>query len=1249
MAWTKEQQQVIDERGGDLLVAAAAGSGKTAVLVERIVSMVCDKENPVDIDQMVIVTFTKAAATEMKERITRKIEEKIEENPDDEHIRKQVAYVQKAQISTIHSFCLQVIRENFHLLGIDPEFRLMDEGEGKLLKAEVMEEVLEQFYEEGAENFHLLVESYTTGKDDKKLEQLVEQLYDFSMSDPNPVEWLKEGKNRFFIENEEQLFSSSYMLELLDSTKQLLQELLDKNQLAIEIGENENGLEGYVKTLHLDKEYLEDIASSRTYEEYKSAMDQGKFPTIGRATKDADPDKKDLVKGLRDEVKEELIKWQEQFFTKTGKEMLEEVELVKKPMEALIDVVLVFRERFLQKKGEKNLLDFNDLEHYALQLLVAGYENGMAIPSKIAQEMSRSYCQIFIDEYQDSNFVQEAILSSVSGYYRNEKNRFMVGDVKQSIYRFRLARPELFMEKYSKYGTGDAQEKKIELHNNFRSRASVLESTNYIFRQIMGRDLGGVDYDDAAALVPSKQFPKRIKEVTSEENVWWEENQGETLPMEDVNHIEKEDETECVFIEVDEDDYTKKELEAYAIASKIKELMNGEEPYCIYDDKKKAYRPVTYKDIVILLRTVGGWGEVFEEVLAKEGIPAYCDSQSGYFSAFEVKTVLQLLMVVDNRFQEIPLTGVLRSPIVGLSEEELAWLKACYGKYEGRELSFYDSLSLFAEDEFEETEQLLLGKDTTWCKLLQEKIEQFLQLIDDMEYGKTCLSIRELIWLGLNKTGFYHYVGAMPQGEKRQENLEMLIEKANQYESVSYKGLFHFIRYIEQLNKYEVDFGEANLIGENENVVRIMSIHKSKGLEFPVVFVGELSKNFNFTDIRQSLLIHPDDYLGPDCVNMQTRETGATWMKQLMERKLKEEMLGEELRVLYVAMTRAKEKLILVGSIDSYEKLHKKYSYIAYEKGKDGAKQLLNRSIRKGAGCYLDWIFPSLIRPYPHIQIHIKKASEFVVEEVKKELLLESKREELLHLQPEGQWEKEQEEMERLFTYQYPYEQEINIQGKYSVSELKKASQLEDGEELHFVFDEKIEETEPFEPTRPAFMEENQKETGAKRGSIIHKGMELLDITKTATKEDIVKQIICLEEKGIFTEEQRQYFPVQKVWNLFQSELGKRLIAANQMGQLHKESQYMMAIPVTEVYPDINSEETVLVQGIIDLWFQEGEELVLLDYKTDRVNEEKELIERYMGQMKLYQKALEQLTGKTVKECYIYSFYFGKSIEVVMQ
>lgn len=1273
MAWTKDQEAVIWSRGGDLLVSAAAGSGKTAVLVERILTMICEEESGVDIDKMLIVTFTKAAAAEMKERIGMAIERTLQEDPDNEHLRKQSAYLQKAQISTIHSFCLQLIRDHFNMLGIDPEFRMIDEGEGKLLKTDVLKQVLEEFYEEGREEFHLLVEGYTNGKDDKALEEMVQTLYEFAMSNPEPEVWLQQAKERLCMKTKTELFESSYMKELLSHTKILIEELYEKNQLAIELAKRPNGPLAYEKTLELDQAYLESLMEIESYDGYQKAMAVGGFTRMsGRPAKETDEGLKATVKQLRDEVKEQLTSWKEQFFSRTPEDMLLEVFLVKKPMEALIDLVLAFKEQFAKAKETKNVMDFGDLEHYALELLVDHYEEGKAIPSTIATELAKNYVEIFIDEYQDSNFIQEAILSSISGMIRGENNRFMVGDVKQSIYRFRLARPEIFMEKYDRYQMGGKQEKKIELHKNFRSRASVLEATNYVFRQLMGRDLGGVEYDEEASLVAGKQFPKREEKKDGEEEVF-----------EELSYIDPKDKTELIIVESQESEYTKKELEAHAIAKKIHELMDEENPYTVYDEKLGSYRPVEYRDIVILLRTVSGWGEVLEEVLLEEGIPAHGDSQKGYFSTIEVQNMLNLLRIVDNRYQEIPLVGVLRSPMVGLKGEELAWIKAVFGSYGGKELALYDSLVLLAEEEFCETkeeekdecslyeqikhrkeEQLLLGKTVDWCISLQETVQQFLALLEELEQGKTCMSIHDLIWLAMNRTNYFYYVGAMPQGEKRQANLLMLIEKANQYEKVSYKGLFHFIRYMNQLREYEVDFGEASVLGEHENVVRIMSIHKSKGLEFPVVFVGELNKPFNFSDLRQKLLIHADDYLGPDCIDLETRQSGPTWLKDLIQMKLKEETLGEELRVFYVAMTRAKEKLILVGTVDDYEKKYSQFSYVRYQWEKRGGEAFrLARTIRTKASCYLDWMLSALVIPQDFITITVIGESEFVFQEVEKKLLSEQKKEQLEQLQSKEENKEIVTFLKQQLDWQYPFEEEVEARGKYSVSELKKIGQLEEGEDYfnlpqreqeeglkiegnsqsqEEVFRiKKLEEIPEEERIRPAFMmgeEEQEEMVGAMRGTFIHKIMELLDVRTVVDSQSLNRYLDQLEERQLLTKEQRRYLPIRGILSFIQSDIGKRVKVASDLGRLYKESQYMMGMPTNEVVVGSETKEMVLLQGVIDLWFEEEDGLVLIDYKTDRVSEESELKKRYQIQLNYYKKALEQMTGKNVKEAYFYSF-----------
>ena len=1246
--WTKEQQEVIRLRDRNILVSAAAGSGKTAVLVERILSKITDNTHPADIDRLLIMTFTRAAAGEMKERISAVIEKALGEDPDNEHLQRQTTLLHTAQITTIDGFCAYIIRNYFHLIGLDPGYRTADEGELKLLRGDVVKALLEEHYAQKDEKFQKFVECFATGKSDENLGDLIQKLYEMAMSNPFPEEWLQKCLGDYRIESLEELRETEWMKMLWDAVGDELQEAELLIREARNVCAEADGPYLYEDALNSDLILVRDLQELAEKRDYNGTVKVLVKPAFARlSTKkalDVEEQKKQRVKELRDEEKGILKELGQRYFQSSEEEILEMIRYVREPIEMLIELTIQFMEQFGTAKREKNILDFTDMEHFALQILMTkeGEEIHM---SQAARELSAKYDEVLVDEYQDSNFVQELLTTAVSGWINQKKNIFMVGDVKQSIYRFRLARPELFMEKYKSYSTEEAKEQRIDLHKNFRSRAQVLESVNFIFRQIMGEDLGGVAYDKDAALYPGASFPEGESEEFVKTEVLLIEKDGEELA-----DVQESADAGAQGSQMELENQNAQELEALAIAQRIQEIVGKEQ---IVDKETREYRSVEYGDIVILLRTAYGWAETFREVLASQGIPVYCTSRTGYFSALEIVTVLNYLKVCDNPLQDIPLMGVLRSPIVGCTSQELAELRIHYPKG-----LLYESLTAYV-GESSKTD-FLTEKD-----FLKLKLSNFLQLLEKVRNMAAYTPVHELILYVLKETGYGNYARALPGGEQRFANLTMLVEKAMDYEKTSYRGLFNFVRYIEQLQAYEVDYGEVNLTGAGNTAVEIMTIHKSKGLEFPVVFVAGMGKQFNFQDMNAGLLLHPELGIGADAVIPEKRVIASSLNKQIIRRQLLKESLGEELRVLYVAMTRAKEKLILTGTVGKLEK-----QMVSLSRFLDEEEELLPLGTRIKAKNYWAFVLPALVRHRAMSEllgeygILMKKqkgiyddVSDFVIKKVtvrqmtEKAVILQAgnqmQEEYLKNWDADQVYDKEvREEIEKRFSFVYPYKYLEDIPVKVSVSDLKKRSWHDESELEENISVSAEEQVEEQEAPVPAFMAEKQEEyKGAARGTAYHRLMECLDYAEVESEEQLEVQLKRLLESQKMTEQEVECIRIRDIKKFVDSELGQRMKKAVVKKQLYREQPFVIRRSAS-LLDDSWKDETILVQGIIDAYFTEDGEIVLVDYKTDRVRkgQEQKLVDLYHVQLEDYAQALERMTGMKVKEKIIYSFTLQKAI-----
>lgn len=1257
MKFTPEQQRVIELHNSNILVSAAAGSGKTAVLVERIIRMICDGEHPADIDRLLIVTFTNAAAAEMRERIAAGITARLEADPGNEHIQKQSALLHNAQITTIDSFSLFLIRNHFNEIGLDPDFRVADEGEIKLLQQEVLAQLLEdayagQFVPEAPEQFHACVEYFCPGGRESVLEQHILNLSRYAGSFPWPAEWLEERKNDYAAGDMEALVHSDYGQYLTERVNRTVEGCLEKLREVKRLCELPDGPYMYGELTEAEIEQLERLTSCKDLEEQAAkipAVTFARFPS--KKDDSVDPAKRELAKAIRNSVKDTLSDLSESYFKTPLELAVEQGKACREPLRMLLDLVLEFDRRLLAAKQERHLIDFSDMEHYALQILLkrekveesdgTGTDRTETkyriVPSDVAMEYRQYFQEILIDEYQDSNLVQEYLLSAISGEEEGRYNRFMVGDVKQSIYKFRLARPELFLEKYDTYQeTGDLC--RIDLAKNFRSRIQVVDAVNGVFSRIMSREIGGIAYDDKAALYPGAVYPAQEDPAYGSELLLI--RKPEKGEREESGIGEQHAEGAGVLVDYD----NVRQLEALAIAARIKQLKGSLQ---VMEKSTGELRPVRYSDMVILLRTTSGWDEEFKKILEQQGIPVYITSKTGYFGALEVQELLQFLRVLDNPRQDIPLFGVMQSVFGGFTQEEIAQIRSGGEGHSRKRMTLYEALKEVAQSGRTEDTELSI------------KANDFLQRIDHYRNLTPYTSIRDLLQRILDDYDYLNYVTALPTGSKRRANVEMLLTKASAFEKTSYFGLFHFIRYMEQLEKYDVDYGEADTLDENADVVRIMSIHKSKGLEFPVVFVSGLSKRFNMQDANQSLIVDMDLGVAVDYVDSVRRIKNKTLRRAVLSAKMKEDNLAEELRVLYVALTRAREKLILTAVLDKADE--------KWELAQMTGQERLTYLDFCEAGSYMDFLLPIL--PKTGIAVKILRTEDLAAEELGEQLRMGDRREQLrliacgetpLTGDPEENERKLMHLRER-FAYQYPHPGLQKLYTKTTVSELKIAAMAEKDEAAFHTFEEK--EVVPY---IPGFRREQEKVSGAVRGNAFHRTMELLDFMyifvesglfekcpgdyetyrkrldaerlKNRLEEFLQRETISLR----LTEEYAKAVSLPKILNFLEQELAYRMWRAQEQGLLYREQPFVLGIDAKRLDPDLPEGEKVLIQGIIDVFFIEDGEIVLLDYKTDVIDSLEALWNRYNVQIQYYEEALTKLMQMPVKERILYSFYLEK-------
>lgn len=1315
--WTTEQMQAIKLKGANILVSAAAGSGKTSVLVERIVNKIIN--DGVDIDKILVVTFTNAAASEMRQRLMDAIYKKIDENPNDDNLQRQLMLINKANISTIHSFCLNVIRNNFFEIGISNNFRVADSTEIEIMKQEVIEDIFDNEYESQNEDFTKLLEKYASYNDDAKLKELILRIYEFIQSDPFPDKWLQNAVESYNIRYEEKSNIDDIKLEevlpedeanlqkssetkivsdfsktawgkvIVDKVKETLEDCKINLESAIQEVDTYPNLIDFISVLKTDLQEIEQILTSNfscdnakkteqisLLEENSNEKNQTNlwdkiyqdlnlkaWQTWPRKSKMSEEEKegKERAKAIRDLAKANFIEIQKLVRT-NSEETVSDINAMYTTLKAIQNLVLKFEKEFAKRKREKNIVDFNDIEHLALKILVDDDGN----PTEIAKKYD--FNEIEIDEYQDSNSVQEYILNSVS----NGHNIFMVGDVKQSIYKFRQANPKLFMGKYNEYslpkskdngensikadnteGQNDNltdfinenrdvnQNTKILLYKNFRSRKNILDITNLVFNNIMSKKLGEIEYTEEEALnlgasfdEPSIDCETELNIIETNDEICKMKNNGTVLDFESsVNNANSIENTENEDYEVIEN----AALEARLVAKKIKELNKAGQPY---------------KNMTILLRSPKLVASIYEKELMDAGIPVFSDITTEYLNTIEIDTVMSLLKIIDNPLQDIPFVTVLRSEIGGFTDNELIEIRLV-----DRNVSYYRA--------FEK------AKDSNDIRPeLKEKINQFINLLKELKEEEKTKPLDELIWDIYNKTGYYHYVGLMPDGTLRQANLKKLFEKAREYEKISLKGLFNFILFMEKVGTSSGSIDSARIIGENDDVVRIMSIHKSKGLEFPIVFLCNANKKFNLKDMNEKIVL--DNNLGIGANYIVDGIEFPTIAKDAIKIKANKEAISEEMRVLYVALTRAKEKLIIVGTSDNVEKklqekvdeINKYYKFTKPEK--------LNPKLVEKYKTYLDWI--ELVYKYndnPFMKLSIINKSELTGEEFQSKEQEENRKHkaEIIKEINEHKINKEEyEKINQMLNYTYKYENDVELPTKTSVTALKvlinsiKGSTKINNEinklnekvdlssfeeaDLGLNNEERIFAKEANSTAKrkvPTFAQD-KKLSGAKRGTIVH--LILSKITNEKSIEEVNNLIEKLLAKNAITEEEKASIDMNIIKNYLNSELYNEILQAK---EVHRETPFYLNINSGEIYEGTN--EPILVQGVIDIYYvSKDDELVLVDYKTDYIKEKEtgkeELTQKYKAQLDLYKRALEKALKRKVDRTYIYSTSLNECLEI---
>ncbi|MCR4672029.1 MAG: helicase-exonuclease AddAB subunit AddA [Lachnospiraceae bacterium] len=1224
--WTYDQKRAIESRGRDVLVAAAAGSGKTAVLTGRIVELLTDSKDPIDVDRILVVTFTKAAAAEMRDRISAGIESKLEVLPGDPFLTKQKLLLNYADISTIDSFCMRFIREHFEDLGIDPGSRVGEEGEINLLKRETADEVLEEYYAQGDPDFLEFVEKYAGGRDDSSLSELILDLYDHSTGNPWPDKWLDKCLEAYV--NFDHSSAKQRMEELyMQIFRSQASEGLSQAQYALSLCNKSGGPSWYLNGFSADQDIFRFLLEAKDIAEAAAKLKDLKFGKIGSKPSGVpEPSDSTLVKKIREGYKNNIKDLQKmQMFSETDT-IAEEMKYLAPSVSVLISLVKSFSARFAEVKKERCLIDFDDLEHFTLSLLGRPSDDGSeTFPTELADKAAAGFDAVIVDEYQDCNMVQELIMDMLSGGRAGKHDRFMVGDMKQSIYMFRQADAKIFADKYEKYAVSDTA-LKIDLNSNFRSRSQVLESVNYIFERLMTRETSGIEYDNAARLVPGRQFPENPDKAQESE----EDDPYRTEIL--LADYDRES------IAVSEHNMSAMELEAIMAAQKIRELTDPVKGLQIYDKDLGAYRVCSFGDIAVLVRKKKGWSDTFFRVLSKQGIPVISQAGGGFFDTMEIELLTAMLKSIDNPQQDIFFTAFMHSPMEGFSSEELALMRS-----ERRGGSIYDAAHSYAENHPD-----------------HEKLIRFLRFFDEMRVYSEGAEVPAFIRKLCDESGFTEYISVLPQGKGRWENVMRFSDLARGFAAGGKHDLYSFIQYIDSLKENGYDPGEASG-GSAENCVQVMSVHKSKGLQFPVVLLSGTGQNFNIRDEKAAFLFHPELGAGLNIVNLRSRMKSSSQYKDFISEIKQRENSGEEMRILYVAMTRAEEKLIITGTVEGAESR----SEIWRQSFKPGSA-LMNPAMVFNAKNFFDWIMPIVIRdlerpsPSGFFSLRVKDSSGIAMGETAEKMRWDSRRKEIINiLEQKNLSDADDENTARLLDededFEYGYKDIMKLKGKYSVSALThNFSSIE----------------EDFESTRLFAAPSEPGKTGAgaqEKGTAFHRVLEKLDfrnVPDTACSGDAEDKLRAfaeselsrMENSRFITDEQRGEIDLNMLVRFLSSPLCARLKKAAACGKLRRESRFVMQVPASEIDPSVKSSEPVLVQGVIDAWFTEKsgedadkEQIVLVDYKTDRVPLSRAayvLKKRYARQLAMYSSAVSRSYGLETGECLIYSLFAGIEIRI---
>jgi len=1229
--WTKEQESAIYTEGSDILVSAAAGSGKTAVLVERIIQKLLKKDNPVDIDSLLVVTFTNAAAQEMRARVGLALEEALAKDPTSLHLKKQLSLLQRASISTLHSFCLDTLKQYAYLIDLDPTFRIANDVENEQIKQEVIEDLFEEWYgneDEEQDYFFEVVDRFSSDRSDIEVEELILKLFTFATQHPWPDVWLDQVNEAYDIPHDWKEEDLDWLNIIKKEVNLQLEAMHQELILAESLVNESDGPYQYADAIESDKQMLNKaLESIHVWDDLQAVMASSKFVNLSGKKTECNEEKKEKAKSLRNSYKSRWNKMKEDWFGRHLHHHVKDMQELAPVIKQLTILVKAFKQRYTAVKKEKGLVDFSDLEHYCLEILIDSEstpEN--PLPSDIAKNLQGQYSELLVDEYQDTNLVQETLLRMISDQI-GPGNMFMVGDVKQSIYRFRHAEPSLFIDKYKRFKSLESLGQRIDLSSNFRSREHVLSGANYIFRQILDETIGEIDYDTNAELIYANKMYDEVPHPA---------------PHPELMIIDREDTSQPHVNDGEDDDsrqeLEKAQLEARAYAKNIKLWLGDDDNKSlqVVDKETQAQRDIQYRDIVILMRSMTDASTVVDE-FKKQGIPVYAELNTGYFEAIEIKIMISFLKVIDNPRQDIPLASVLRSPIIGLDEEELANIRLV-----NQRDSYYNALKQFEKHQ---------SKGET-----RSKVKRFLDLLQLFRREARQGALSELIWSIYRETGYYDFVGGMPGGRQRQANLRALYDRARGYETTSYRGLFRFLRFIERMEESGDDLGAAGALSEQEDVVRIMTIHKSKGLEFPVVIVGGMAKTFNFQDIRGRYILHKDLGFASKYIDPVKRITFPTLFFHALKQEKHREMLAEEMRVLYVALTRAKEKLVMVANVPSFEKIQAKWQATA-----DHSEWILPAHIRGEAKTYLDWIGPALIRHQDSIilrteEIHGAVREEIQIDPSKWDITVVHKNEledvDVISEEVDFNLQKtvrdwqtmtledsslSQQVSERL-SYQYPYLEAASSRAKQTVTEIKRLREYQD----EYSSNQLIQPYKAPIVKRPTFLQKEKQLSSAEIGTAMHTVMQHLPFKTNMSSSDIEDFVDGLVIKEILTEAEAEIINIQDIEQFLQTDIAGYMRSQS----FYRELPFSLTLPANEVYTHWQSgtEEQVLIQGVLDCVIPKDGGWVILDYKTDAVEDEvdekltEKLIKRYETQMNLYRRAIESIWKQPVIGTYLYFF-----------